>query len=216
MEGHVIFGVSPFNTKFSNDYVHKMLEWGFNNYNFVDVIHPFEEAKYLLMGCGTEENKARKKSRKEYYRIQRYVESFLKSSGYRLRFGRIIKFEDFYESDEYIKAYNLIKDEYYKFEDFRKICLEQSFKAIKKRKSSVGDYSDIDHNLLDVSVEYILKEVPFIIRADKILLSTSRISISYYDHWNVADYLYNSCRNLKPSKKSSLAIKNHEISEGVI
>lgn len=77
MDGKVLFGVSPFNSKFNESYIIKMLDWGFDNFEYVDVIHPHEEAKYLLLGCGDNEIKAKKKSRKEFSRISKLIESYL-------------------------------------------------------------------------------------------------------------------------------------------
>lgn len=39
MEKHIVFGISPFNTKFSKEYIFNMLDWGFLNFNYVDILH---------------------------------------------------------------------------------------------------------------------------------------------------------------------------------
>lgn len=65
-EQQVLFGISPFNSRFSEVYLEKMLNWGFDNYDKVDILHPHEEAKYLLMGCGDNENKAKKSLEKNF------------------------------------------------------------------------------------------------------------------------------------------------------
>lgn len=98
---HVLFGISPFNSKFNEVYLGKMLDWGFNNYTCVDILHPHEEAKYLLMGCGDDLTKSKKKSRKEFYRIERVVDQYLSNNRCSLSSKKILKFTDFYDDVSY-------------------------------------------------------------------------------------------------------------------
>lgn len=46
MEKHIIFGISPFNTKFSKEYIFNMLDWGFLNFNYVDILHSYRRSNH--------------------------------------------------------------------------------------------------------------------------------------------------------------------------
>lgn len=89
METHVLFGVSPFNSKFNPEYINKMLDWGFKDFDCVDVIHPHEEAKYLLIRGGDSETKAKKKSRKEFVRISNVIDKLYMKTTITLKMGEL-------------------------------------------------------------------------------------------------------------------------------
>lgn len=209
MEKHIIFGISPFNTKFSKEYIFNMLDWGFLNFNYVDILHPYEEAKYLIMACGNNEVKARKKTRKEYNRIKKTVDEYMMLTDRKLSYGDIIKFSNFYHSSLYNNLYAMVKNEYNLCQDFREICITQTEKAIIKRRKATGSEYFFDKNHIEIAVEYIMREIPFLINSGEILSSNCHIYISYYSQWSVADYIYKNSKNMKPSKKTRLITKDH-------
>ncbi|SFN97526.1 tRNA-dependent cyclodipeptide synthase [Xenorhabdus japonica] len=208
-EKHVVFGISPFNTKFNEEYIFNMLDWGFENFSRVDMIHPHEEAKYLLMGCGNNEVKSKKKSRKEFSRVRKIVNKYLHDKRKNLNYGQIMKFADFYNSNHYNRLYESVKNEYESFSDFREICVSQTEKAILNRKKSLEDISSHDDECIHVATKYILREIPFIVAPAEVLSSNCHVYISYYSNWSIADYLYKQGRKIKPSQRTSLIIKDH-------
>lgn len=208
---HVLFGISPFNSKFNEEYLNKMLDWGFRNYTYVDVLHPHEEARYLLMGCGDEENKSRKKSRKEFFRTDRIVSDYLLRTGSNLFSERVLRFYDFYQDPTYQYVLENVRKDYYKDEEFYSLCSEQSRKAILQRKNSVNNYDVTTQKEIDIGTEYIIRELPFLI-VPSILLSTDReIHISYYCTWPIADYLYSEKLSLSPHSTTKIVVKDHTI-----
>ncbi|MEQ5055977.1 tRNA-dependent cyclodipeptide synthase [Klebsiella michiganensis] len=209
MEQHVVFGVSPFNTKFSSQYIEDMLNWGFENFINVDVLHPHEEARYLLMGCNNNEVKARKKSRKEFVRIERIVDSVLERNGRSLSSGRIMKFSDFYDLACYQDLYESAKKEFNTQAEFQNICLEQSKKTILSRRKATCGEGNLVTTDVHIATEYIFREIPFILSPAELMLSKMNISISYYSGWSVADYIYNKGIYIKPSTRTGLIIKDH-------
>lgn len=205
----VLFGVSPFNSKFSEGYLHNMLEWGFDNYRHVDILHAHEESRYLLMGCGNDENKARRYSRKEFNRAERVINKLLAKKGKSLSSGGILKFSDFYSNESYKYFMEKVRKDYVRNKEFYNLCREHSHKAIMHRKKSTNNDTVISDKEVDIAVEYILIELPFLI-APSVLLSThNEIDVSYYCDWSVADYLYNGKLSLMPYSKTRLVIKDH-------
>lgn len=213
MKEHVLFGISPFNTKFSELYINNMLDWGFENFRHVDVIHPHEEAKYLLMGCGNDEVKSKKKSRKEFSSINRIVEDYMKERSCGLCYGQIMKFSDFYDCPVYKDIYDRGVGEFKKYPDFKELCEQQTEKAILSRKAAVGDELRVKQQDMDIAVEYIMREIPFIVSPSELLGTDSTVHISYYAGWSVADYLYKMARDVKASSKSGLMLKDHSYSK---
>lgn len=208
---HVLFGISPFNSKFNEKYLERMLEWGFDNYNYVDVLHPHEEARYLLMGCGDEESKSKKKSRKEFVRTNRIVNNYLLKTGRNLFSGRVLKFSDFYQNLTYQYILEKIKKDYYKDKMFYSLCSEQSRKAILQRKRSINNHGAIIQREVDIATEYIIRELPFLIEPSVLLSTDKGVHISYYCTWPIADYLYDGKLSLSPHSTTRVVVKDHTV-----
>ncbi|MDR5874628.1 tRNA-dependent cyclodipeptide synthase [Vreelandella gomseomensis] len=208
-EKHVLFGVSPFNSKFNDKYIRKMLEWGFENYSYVDVLHPHEEARYLLMGCGNKSNKAKKKSRAEFNRVERITNDYLEKSGHTLSSGKILKFSDFYAKELYKSYVEKIRECYEKNEEFYEICAKQTYKVINKRKDSTNKDGKVTQREIDIASEYIIREIPFLIAPSALLSTDNDIHISYYCSWPVADYLFDEKLPVSPQSATKIVIKDH-------
>jgi tRNA-dependent cyclodipeptide synthase len=208
---HVLFGISPFNSKFNENYIKNMLEWGFDNYEHVDVLHPHEEAKYLLIGAGDNEVKARKKSRKEFYRIERAINNYLSMSGHDFFAKRILKFSDFYADELYKKNVEIIKEDFKNNENFHSLCITQSYKAILNRKNAISKTSEIKEQDIIIATEYIIREIPFIISPSLLSSSLTSLHISYYCSWPIADYVYAGKLSISPSSDTKIIVKDHSI-----
>ncbi|MFQ1054454.1 tRNA-dependent cyclodipeptide synthase [Gilliamella apicola] len=208
---HVLFGISPFNSKFDENYIKNMLEWGFHNYEHVDVLHPHEEAKYLLMGSGDNEVKACKKSRKEFYRMERTINDYLAMSCCNFFSKKILKFSDFYSDELYKKNIEIIREDFKKNEDFRALCIAQSYKAIFNRKNAINKASEIRHQDIIIATEYILREIPFILSPSSLLSSLNSVHISYYCSWPIADYIYAGKLSITPNSGTKIVVKDHSI-----
>ncbi|EBB0848799.1 tRNA-dependent cyclodipeptide synthase [Salmonella enterica] len=208
-EQQVLFGISPFNSRFSEVYLEKMLNWGFDNYDKVDILHPHEEARYLLMGCGDNENKAKKKSRKEFYRAERIIHDYISKTGCTLSSGKILRFSDFYGNIAYQYFLEKVRKDYSDNSDFYTLCTEQSEKAIIKRKISTENKNIINKKDIEIATEYILRELPFLIAPSVLLATDCNVHISYYCTWPVADYLYQDNLSLSPHSYTKIVIKDH-------
>lgn len=213
MEKHIVFGVSPFNSKFNEEYVFDMLYWGFIHFNHVDVIHPHEETRYLLMGCGNDDIKSRRKSRKEFGKLSSIITKYTQLKGKRLAYGRAIMFADFYHSEIYLQNYHSAKIAFNSAPDFRQLCMAQTEKALLNRKKATDDDTPPDINSQNIAVEYVLREIPFIVSLAEILSSPCHVSFSYYTRWHIADY-FNQYRNLPTSsRRTDFIVKDHAKAE---
>lgn len=208
-EQHVLFGISPFNSKFDKNYLKRMLGWGFSHYHSVDILHPYEEASYLLIGCGDKAIKAKKKSRKEFYRIEKVIKEYQQETCNALCCERILKFADFYNNRSYKSILEKIRMDYKNKKEFYDICREQSYKAIMQRKKSVNNHNIVTKQQIDIATEYVIREMPFLIAPSAILSTEESIHISYYCTWPVADYLYSNKLSLTPFPGTKIVIQDH-------
>lgn len=206
---HVLFGISPFNSKFNKVYLEKMLEWGFENYRNVDVLHPHEAARYLLIGCGDESVKANKKSRKEFHRTEQVVNTYLLKSNNLLCAGKILKFSDFYNNVLYKYLSDIIRKSYDDNKVFYQLCMEQSQKAVTQRKRSIGSHKVTLPYEIEMATQYILEEIPFIIAPSLLFSTNNAVHISYYCNWPIAAYLYKGELSILPFTGTRLIIKDH-------
>lgn len=207
---HVLFGVSPFNSKFTAEYLYKMLDWGFDNYNKVSVVHPCEEARYLLIACGDDETKARKKCRKEFNRVDKIIDSYLAMNNISLASGHILKFSSFYHIPQYQYFLEKCRCDYLNNQEFQSLCNEQSMKVVLQRSKHTQKKPTLDQNGIAIATEYILMELPFLIAPSVILSMDEDIHISYYCEWPVADFLYKGKLSLTAFSRTKLVIKDHE------
>lgn len=81
---HILLGISPFNSKFSQNYIHQLIDWSSKNFKNVTVLLAGDEAKNLLEALGTPTTKAERKVRKEIRRHFRFSEEALRKMVERL------------------------------------------------------------------------------------------------------------------------------------
>ncbi|WP_445495923.1 tRNA-dependent cyclodipeptide synthase [Photorhabdus sp. SF281] len=57
---HALIGISPFNSRFSKDYVVDLIQWSSHYFRQIDILLPCErEASRLLAASGTEDSRLR-------------------------------------------------------------------------------------------------------------------------------------------------------------
>lgn len=78
---HVLIGISPFNSRFSEDYIHRLIGWAVREFQHVSVLLAGKEAANLLEALGTPNGKAERKVRKEVSRNRRFAEKALEAHG---------------------------------------------------------------------------------------------------------------------------------------
>ncbi|WP_420468876.1 tRNA-dependent cyclodipeptide synthase, partial [Bacillus licheniformis] len=78
---HVLVGISPFNSRFSEDYIHRLIAWAVREFQSVSVLLAGKEAANLLEALGTPHGKAERKVRKEVSRNRRFAEKALEAHG---------------------------------------------------------------------------------------------------------------------------------------
>lgn len=164
---HILLGISAFNSKFNTDYISAILEWAFNTYESVDVVHPGEKAYFLLAASGTPEIRAKRKARKEFSRHNRAIESYCEHSGHKLAAERVLTFDDFIGTTPYKFLHSKVLNELKNNNLFRAVCEAQTQSAIDSR-SAVTQHN-IDTFDLHLGVEYIITELPIVMDPARLL-----------------------------------------------
>lgn len=201
MKNYALIGISPFNTKFTLEYLEFILKWAQRNYYHFDFIHPRECSQYLLTSTGTKLSLAKKKSRNEFNRIDNILSEFNVT---------LNSFDNFINEDKYLHLYEEGVKFFKNNSFFSNLCRMESKKAmlsrIKAKDSSILEEDiNIEQQDIDVAVEYILKEIPFLIDPVYIMYDDSyefdSVDVCYHKNWSIFDYLYN--------QQSSILLKSH-------
>ncbi|WP_233402114.1 tRNA-dependent cyclodipeptide synthase [Marinomonas ostreistagni] len=204
---HVFVGISPFNSRFSKEYVGALINWSLTKFNQVDVLIPCEkEASRLLIASGYSEHKALKKTNREIKRHLKNLDEILSSSPIKYHSIRVIKFSDFYESEDYINVRKEVEEAYQNDALFRRSCLDMSRQAILGRLRGVGqDENHLEEDNIDLALPYIFAELPFYLNTPSIL-DVSKSTLIYHRSWPIGEGLFSGSYLLKVSDKQSYGL----------
>ena len=102
---HLLIGISPFNSRFSPDYVEALVDWAHSNFARIDILLPSEDdAARLLLANGVAPSKAARKARKEIGRHLRSAHSAVAKAGADSSTVRVFQISDFHEDANYLSA----------------------------------------------------------------------------------------------------------------
>lgn len=79
--GHLLLGVSAFNSRFSDNYVFQLARWARSRSQEFDFLLSGDEASLLIEATGTPPGEARRKARKAISRNRRSAEEALLRNG---------------------------------------------------------------------------------------------------------------------------------------
>ncbi|MED4919407.1 tRNA-dependent cyclodipeptide synthase [Geobacillus thermodenitrificans] len=200
---HILLGISPFNSKFSQNYIHQLIDWSSKNFKNVTVLLAGDEAKNLLEALGTPTTKAERKVRKEIRRHFRFSEEALRKNGREID---IYTFSDFKNNKIYNEVYQNVIYYFEKDEKFRKSCLAMSHDALSSRAKSLNmEDIEITDNMLFHSVKYVLAELPFFLSGASILGYKESV-LAYHRPWKLGEKIKNSEFYIKMSDNQGYII----------
>lgn len=187
---HLLVGISPFNSRFSTEYVSSLLAWASAGFRRVDVLLPDEEsAALLLIATGVSQTKALRKARKELRRHRRSLEHILDARGNATSLTRIIDFSDYFHDERYLKMRSAAQNAFENCRAFRDACLCMSRQALERRTQTTGTCmllsADADVHLAS---SYVLAEMPFYLCSAK-LLGTDCSVLAYHRPWPIGNAL---------------------------
>lgn len=188
---HLLIGISPFNSRFSPDYVESLLTWGYKTFSSVDVLLPDEEsAAALLLATGASPTKALRKTRKELNRHRRSLAKILERAGEKSSEIRVIDFSDYFNHEKYTTLRKTVQDAFETCEKFRSACLNMSSQAICGRASGTGAINDKfePYENAGIAIPYIFAEMPFYLCSPELLEANTSV-LAYHREWPMGDAL---------------------------
>ncbi|WP_350306487.1 tRNA-dependent cyclodipeptide synthase [Photorhabdus viridis] len=204
---HALIGISPFNSRFSKDYVVDLIQWSSSYFRQVDILLPCErEASRLLVASGTESTKAIKKTQREIKCHLRNLDSVISIATLKNKQIRVIQFSDFAQNHDYQSLKTQVENAFNESELFRKICLDMSFQAVKGRLKGTGQcFDQIDLQLVYKALPYIFAEIPFYLDTPR-LLGVKYSTLLYHRPWPIGKGLFSSNYPIQIGDKQSYGI----------
>lgn len=153
---HALIGVSPFNGYFTASNIEKTLIWAHSNFDNFNVFTMDKSSKYNLIAMGYAEDEAIKKTKKQDQHLKNKIMRGLKSIGISEQDAekKILLISHLYENPHYIELYEYCKNLFRSNSSFRDDCLNASEQIL------LGKTDHITRELLNVSVQYLLEELP--------------------------------------------------------
>ncbi|OCA52410.1 tRNA-dependent cyclodipeptide synthase [Photorhabdus namnaonensis] len=204
---HALVGISPFNSRFSKNYVMDLIQWSSHYFRQVDILLPCErEASRLLVASGTEDAKALKKTQREIRRHLCNLEYVISIAMLRSKQIRVIQFSDFALNHDYQSLKIQVKNAFNESKSFKKICLDMSFQAIKGRLKGTGQYFGlIDLQLVYKALPYIFAEIPFYLDTPR-LLGVKYSTLLYHRPWPIGKGLFSGSYPIQVGDRQSCGI----------
>lgn len=200
---HILLGISPFNSKFSQDYIHQLIDWSSENFENVSILLAGDEAKNLLEAIGTPTTKAKRKVRKEVRRHFRFSEEALKKNNKDIN---IHTFSDFKDNLIYNDVYQTAKYYFENDRNFRDSCIAMSHDALYSRANSSNmENIEITDTMLLHAVKYVLAELPLFLSGASILGYKESV-LAYHRPWELGEQIKNSDFPIKMSNNQGYII----------
>lgn len=187
---HLLVGVSPFNSRFSDDYVARLIGWVKNRSARFDVLLAGDEAALLLEALGTPPGQARRKARRAVARNRRSVDAALAAHGLGHLARRVHTFSDFQDAPAYRRLESHVRKAFLTHQEFRGACLEMSEQAVHGRLRTVySSTAKVSADSATLAAGYVLAELPFFLNTAAIL-GLSESLLVYHRKWGLGDRIF--------------------------
>jgi cyclo(L-leucyl-L-leucyl) synthase len=200
LKEHVLIPISPFNSKFNDAYIERLLIWATRAFYRFDILLPSHEASFLIEATGKPPGPAAKTTRHELNRRLSSIYRAMATADISPSKTRILRFSDFQEH----KVYNLIRAQaetlFVNHSEFRNLCTEMSSQAISGRLNATSqNHRLLTYKNIEIAVKYIFAEIPFFINTPG-LLNVGTSLIAYHRPWPISNSLFSGKHPLSVSK----------------
>ncbi|PZD95675.1 tRNA-dependent cyclodipeptide synthase [Paenibacillus sambharensis] len=212
---HILVGISPFNSRFSEAYIYKLIGWAVRSFDAVSVLLAGREAANLLEALGTPRGKADAKVRKEVSRNRRFAQRALSEHGAEPQ--AIHTFSDFGEQAAYRSLREEVEALFHDQPAFRNACLSMSHTALLGRARGVNQVLEAVHEeMLELAVQYVLAELPlFLGGAD--ILGIEETLLAYHQPWKLGELIAGGAfpLQMRPNQGYLLVSEPHQVLQQV-
>jgi cyclo(L-tyrosyl-L-tyrosyl) synthase len=171
---HVCFGISPFNSYFSELRIQELAEWGKTEFQTMHFFVPDVPSAYTLEALGYDSEKAAWKARRQSQYLFNKIHKALKAVGFSIAQAdpMILHWDRLQSSSRFMTLYNEVTELFELDLDFHDACLNASRWVLEKR---VADPEDLSLSTLKSAVRYLLTEIPLFVDSAGILEQDSSV-----------------------------------------
>ncbi|MBY4226842.1 tRNA-dependent cyclodipeptide synthase [Rhodococcus fascians] len=189
---HAFLGISPFNSRFSDDYVLRLARWAARQFDKFDFLLPDEESTSLLLrATGTAQGRALRKSRQQLARNARAISAALDHLDVKSTASPsgIVRFTDVSDNWTYRCARALCQLTYETDQQFHQACLDMADQAIRGRvRASTAEENAAPVNV-ELAVPYLFAELPFFLNTPS-LIGVESSMLVYHREWPIGDAIF--------------------------
>lgn len=189
---HICFGISPFNSLFSKEYLESLIEYALSNFKSFHFFLPDEPTVHTLEALGYGHEEAKRKMRKQINWLKNKMVKALVAKGLKLE-NHIIDWEGLQAREEFQKELNNVFQTFDVCGEFRALCLESSRWVLQNKLED----EKMDEECLLKAVKYFLSEIPIFAATNKII-STDTSLFCYHQSIQFHEKLYREQLSYRP------------------
>ncbi|MDR1243890.1 MAG: tRNA-dependent cyclodipeptide synthase [Endomicrobium sp.] len=176
LKEHALFGISPFNSYYSEDNLKKLFSWALNNFKKISVCIPDGASTYTLQAIGYPKDKADRKTKRHDNNLRNKTINALVANNLSEdeAKSKMVFFTDLAQNNKkYLEFCKLYEQMYENDKNFREGCLLTS----KHVLSAKGNSACVDERALNFAVKYFLAELPLYLNTPDILNVSSSLFV---------------------------------------
>ncbi len=214
---HILLGISPFNSYFSEEMIGYWIKWAQKTFTSFNIFVPDTLPVHTFIALGYSEAKAKSKAKRQASYLKNKISRALLKLGFSTQdLNNLLIDMNFLEANE---SYNRLKEKCYSLYkdnlEFRNECDQCTGWVLNGHPAK-----ELKEEHLNIAVRYILDEMPLFLNTPSILNKSSSI-FSYHQTPQLLNYLYtNHMENEYVALNQGyleLSIRNPvEISNGVL
>jgi cyclo(L-tyrosyl-L-tyrosyl) synthase len=214
---HVLIGVSPFNSYFSEARLRELAAWGRDNFEAMHLFIPDFPTTYTLLALGYSSKDATWKARRQARYVINKTERALEAEGVSSENAAdiVLTWEKVAVNARYQALLKEANDVYESDPAFRKDCQDAAWWVLEKRMGTATATNDVN---LDLAAKYLLSEMPLFVDSPGILEKESSL-FAYHQCPALLERLYGEHYRLRPSDEQGFVIvtcpENIEAEQGM-
>lgn len=206
---HICFGISPFNSYFSEAKIEELARWGQYHFRSMHFFMPDAASAFTLEALGYASDKACWKARRQGQYLYNKIHKVLVRLGYAAGAADslILNGHALTKNTTYQKSYIEIQDHFNSNANFRSLCLEASHWVLEKR-TPPGFV--VDEGVLLSAARYLLAEFPLFLNTVGILGKENSV-FCYHQRVPFLENLYARKYSLKPQNGQGFLIATSSV-----
>lgn len=201
---HACFGISPFNSYFSEARIRELALWGKNKFNSMHFFIPDIPSVYTLEALGYDSEKAAWKARRQCQYLHNKTYKALRDVGFTgtRASDMVLNWETLSSNQRFLALYNEVKTLFELDSSFQTACLEASNWVLERR---VPEGKTLTLEMLRSAARYLLAEIPLFLDTAGIVEKESSV-FCYHQSVKFLDDLFNKRLTISPSGSQGFVV----------